>query len=131
MFIYTRYVSQHGTGPKEEFYAKHLDLFSRLKLEYPVMLSLKEELGYFTSKRSTNYDEYVINVAAHTHTLEICKKENISNKGMEEFTKNWTYLYVLPTAMYLDSFPIGYKSKSEVWPRSNQPEKKLGLYCPW
>ena len=131
MFIDIKYVSQHGTGPKADFYVKNMDLFSRLILEYPVMLTVNDNFGYFTSKRTTNYDEYAINDSAHAHAMNICRKEILSSKGIENFTKKLAYLYVLPTAMYLDTLPFDYRCKSEVWPESIQSKNKIGLYCPW
>ena len=131
MFIDIKYVSQHGTGPKADFYVKYMDLFSRLRLEYPVMLTVNDNFGYFTSKRTTNYEKYDINDSSHAHAMNICSNETSSNKEMENFTKIWTYLYVFPTAMYLDTLPFDYRCKSEVWPEINQSKKKIGLYFPW
>ena len=51
LFIDTRYLSCHGTGPKAQFYVDHLDLFSRLVLEYPKLLGENAKYGYFTSKK--------------------------------------------------------------------------------
>ena len=129
MFIDTKYLSQHGIGPKTDFYVNCMDLFSRFRLEYPVMLDAND-FGYFTSTRSVNYDEYAINDFAHANDMNICSNETLSNREMENFTKIWTYLYVLPTAMYLDTLPFDYRCKSEVWSESIQSKKKIGLYFP-
>lgn len=86
LFIDTRYISQLGIAQKTEFYVKCMDLFSRFRLEYPVMLD-EDDFGYFTSKRSINYDEYAVNDFAHANAMNMCSNETSSNREMENFTK--------------------------------------------
>ena len=111
LFIDTRYLSCYGTAQKTNFYLDHLDLFSRLLLEYPMLQDENMKYGYFTTKKTDGYEEHAVNTIALNDALDNCGKVFEKAKFIEYLVESWGYLYVMPTALYLNEFPFVYKKK--------------------
>ena len=107
-----------------------MNLFSRLKLEYAHLFRAKPTIGYFTSNNTFDYSDLSINTIAHTYAINSSKQKYPSHSIINNFTKVWTCLYVLPRAMYLNKMPFEYKDENE-YKNTNPSKQKIGLYFPW
>ena len=60
------------------------------------------------------YDEHDVNTIALTYALDNCNRVFKRAKFIENVIETWGFLYVMPTALYLNEFPFVYKNKDFV-----------------
>ena len=62
-------------------------------------------------KKTEGYEDHVVNTIALNYALNNSNKFFEQSKFIEYLMESWGYLYVMPTALYLNQFPFFYKKK--------------------
>ena len=106
-----------------------MNLFTRLRLEYDELLSKTKNFGYFTTADTkANCCDIEMNKLAYKHAMENREERFKKYQHIQEITKNWIYLFVFPTTVYLDRLSFEYKHSSQ----QNQVDSKnnkIDVYC--